>query len=209
MLRDQNGLTEEEFLAQYDPSIFQRPSVTVDIVLADNGKILLIRRGGHPNLGKWALPGGFVEPDETAEQAALRELEEETGVRGVAIRQLGCFSNPDRDPRTRIITIAFTAVFTDFEERTVAGGDDAIDAGWFECSVKPIKEYTSKKDNISYGIKEYQIILEAKDISLSCQIRRSTPKVPYPADPVYELFGKNDLAGDHGLIIATALDKTD
>ena len=94
--RDKDGLTEEEFLKSYSPGDYPRPSVAVDMVIftvmdqeeanyrklpAKELKVLLIRRGGHPYLGCWALPGGFVRPTETTKQAAQRELREETGVK--------------------------------------------------------------------------------------------------------------------------------
>ena len=86
-LRDKKGLTEAEFLAAYDPSKWERPSVTVDMFCycRENRSLLMVKRGGHPFIGKWALPGGFLEPDETAEQAVRRELAEETGVNADAI----------------------------------------------------------------------------------------------------------------------------
>ena len=86
-LRDKNGLTEQEFLASYHAGDFPRPSVTADIMIFSRDerglKVLLVRRGGHPCLGQWALPGGFVEPNETIGHAAARELEEETGLTGL------------------------------------------------------------------------------------------------------------------------------
>ena len=93
MLRDKNGLTEAEFLARYDAGKYPRPSVTADVAafLHEDGKprVLLVRRGGHPFIGTWALPGGFVEPEETVETAARRELWEETGIENVPVRQIG------------------------------------------------------------------------------------------------------------------------
>ena len=81
--RDKRGLTEAEYLAQYKPGRYPQPSLTVDIILLahaeDALRVLLVRRGGHPYLGCWALPGGFAEPQETTAQAAVRELAEETG----------------------------------------------------------------------------------------------------------------------------------
>lgn len=120
---------------------YPRPSVTTDcVIFGYNGKelnILLIERGIEPFKGKWALPGGFIQMDETAEEGALRELYEETGVKDVYIEQLFTFSDIERDPRGRVISIAFYALVksTDFD---VVGGDDAKSAKWF-----PIKDIPS------------------------------------------------------------------
>ena len=93
-LRDKNGLTEEEFLKTYDASRFEHPSVTVDIIIIKNEKILLIKRGGHPCLGKLAFPGGFLEMDEDVYTAAARELYEETCLKVRSLRQLRVASRP-------------------------------------------------------------------------------------------------------------------
>ena len=92
----------------------------------ENRSLLMVKRGGHPFIGKWALPGGFLEPDETAEQAVRRELAEETGVNADAIIQLRAFSDPHRDPRTRIVTVAYIAVLDRLPD--ARAGDDAADA---------------------------------------------------------------------------------
>ena len=129
--RNALGQTEAEFLALYDASKFERPSVTVDMVIFCENKVLLIKRANHPFIDTWALPGGFVEPDETCEQAATRELLEETGVEAYP-EQLRTYSNPKRDPRTRIITVAFTQVLEKMPE--AKAGDDAADAKWFDIT---------------------------------------------------------------------------
>ena len=97
-------------------------------------KVLLIRRGLDPYKGEWALPGGFLRMKETAEQGALRELWEETALSVSTIHELGVFSDPDRDPRERVITIAFYALVKPSE---VYGGDDAEDARWFPIGELP------------------------------------------------------------------------
>lgn len=129
--RNALGQTEAEFLAAYDPSKFERPSVTVDMVIFCEGKVLLIKRANHPFIDTWALPGGFVEMNETCEQAASRELMEETGVEAYP-EQLRTYSDPKRDPRTRIITVAFTLVLEKMPK--TEAGDDAADARWFDIS---------------------------------------------------------------------------
>ncbi len=131
---DKHGKTEEQFLREYDVTKYFRPSVTTDAVLfcpsAHGGKVLLIRRGGHPFLGQWAFPGGFVEENEPCEVAAPRELMEETGITDVPLRQLMTASTPGRDPRWRNITVVYTATL----DKPIAakGGDDAAEAEWFD-----------------------------------------------------------------------------
>lgn len=120
----------------YDPSQYERPSVTVDVVIfslsvADQDlRVLLIQRANAPFAGQWALPGGFVGIDESLEEAAIRELEEETGVTDVYIEQLFTFGEPERDPRTRVITVAYSALvpYTEVHHRA---GSDAADTAWF------------------------------------------------------------------------------
>ncbi|MCY4108475.1 MAG: NUDIX hydrolase [Chloroflexi bacterium] len=116
--------------------------VTVDAVTVapslDGGRsVLLIRRGHEPFAGSWALPGGFVDPDEDVEQAARRELLEETGVSAPAMHQIGAFGDPDRDPRGRAISVAFLAVFE--SAPAALAGDDAADARWFPIDRLPKK----------------------------------------------------------------------
>ena len=134
---DKNGKTLEEFLRSYDVTEYFRPSVTVDAVLLSKtnagGKVLLIKRGGHPYIGDWAFPGGFVDDGESCEEAVSRELNEETGISGIPLYQAVTVSTPDRDPRWRNITVVYCALT---ETVDAVGGDDADDACWFDftCS---------------------------------------------------------------------------
>lgn len=110
-----------------------RPAVTVDLVIftiADNDlKVLLIRRAQEPFKRRWALPGGFVEIDESLEKAAARELQEEAGVTNVYLEQLYTFGAPRRDPRGRTISVAYFALI-DAERQQVTAASDAADARW-------------------------------------------------------------------------------
>jgi 8-oxo-dGTP diphosphatase len=119
---------------------YPHPAVTVDCAvfgLADHDlNVLLIQRDLEPFQGAWALPGGFVRLDENLETAARRELEEETGVRDLFLEQLGAFGEPDRDPRERVITIAYVAIVNLFEH-PVAAATDARNAGWFAADELP------------------------------------------------------------------------
>lgn len=122
---------------------FPRPAVTVDIILFsfhDNDlKVLLIQRKHEPFKGAWALPGGFVEMDEDLDDAALRELAEETNVADVYLEQLYTFGEPDRDPRTRVITVAYFALLSaDQAARTqIQSHSDANDARWWSMYQLP------------------------------------------------------------------------
>ena len=117
---------------------YPHPAVTTDsVVFGFDGKelkILLIRRGIEPFKGRWAFPGGFMCIDETAEECAKRELQEETGLSIHVLKQLGAFSDVHRDPRERVITIAFYALV---QPSAVEGGDDASHAEWFSIEDVP------------------------------------------------------------------------
>lgn len=117
---------------------YPHPSVTTDcVIFGFDGiklKVLLVERGMAPYKGRWAFPGGFLNMDESAEEGALRELKEETGLEGAYIRQFHTFSAPQRDPRERVITIAYYALV---RMREVKGGDDASDARWFALDEVP------------------------------------------------------------------------
>ncbi len=134
-LLDKDGLTEEEYLAAYRPGDWPRPSVTADMAVfretAAGWELLLIRRGGHPFLGKWALPGGFCEPGETVDAAAARELQEETSLTGLSLTPVGFFSQPGRDKRTWTMSEGFAAVLPQ-EGPEPQAGDDAREAAWFQ-----------------------------------------------------------------------------
>ncbi|MBR1514590.1 MAG: NUDIX hydrolase [Bacteroidales bacterium] len=117
---------------------YPHPAVTTDCVVfgidGPNLKVLLIERGNEPFKGCWAFPGGFLNMDETAEQGALRELAEETGLQLGHIKEFGTFSEVERDPRERVISIAFYALV---RESDVQGSDDAARAQWFPLDKIP------------------------------------------------------------------------
>jgi len=106
--------SEQEFLAKYDASRFARPSVAVDVAIVTHSegqlRALVYERDEHPAMGAWALPGGFVGIDEALDSAARRVLADKAGVDNVYLEQLFTFGRVDRDPRTRIITVAHTAL---------------------------------------------------------------------------------------------------
>ena len=117
---------------------YPHPAVTTDcVIFGFNGErlqVLLIERGIEPFKGRWAFPGGFLKMNETAEEGTLRELKEETGLESAYIEQLHTFSAPNRDPRERVITIAYYALV---KIKEVKGGDDAASARWFPLDEIP------------------------------------------------------------------------
>ena len=120
---------------------YPRPALTVDCVIfgldeSHQLKVLLIRRKNDPFAGRWALPGGFVDMDESLEAAALRELEEETGVKNVFIEQLFTFGAPERDPRGRVVSVAYFAL-VNLSEHPVEAASDARCVQWFAVDELP------------------------------------------------------------------------
>ena len=117
---------------------YPHPAVTTDcVIFGFDGcqlKVLLIKRGIEPYKDRWAFPGGFLNPEESAEECALRELKEETGFSAQYVEQFHTYSNPIRDPRERVITVAYLALV---KISDVKGGDDAAEADWFPVDKIP------------------------------------------------------------------------
>jgi len=120
---------------------YPRPAVTVDAVIvrrkAERNEVLLIRRKHYPYEGMWALPGGFVDMEETCEEAIVRELIEETNLKVPELRQMHTFSALGRDPRGRTISVTFFGI-SDPSDSAVEGGDDASEASWFDLNELPV-----------------------------------------------------------------------
>ena len=137
-MRKNNRISKEEkeFLEQYDVTKFERPSVTADIVIftldaSDELNILLIKRGGFPYKDHWAIPGGFLDAGkESIDEAAARELKTETNVDNVYLKQLYTFGDLGRDPRTTVLSVAYTALVPK-HKLNIKAGDDAKEAKLF------------------------------------------------------------------------------
>lgn len=124
-----------------------RPALTVDIVLfhrsPDGLEVLLIKRAREPFKGQWAFPGGFVDKDESLEDAAARELLEETGLAGIHLDQIGAFGDPGRDPRGHTVSVVFSALLDD--RRQAVAADDAAEAEWHFASPPPTLAFDHNK----------------------------------------------------------------
>ncbi len=139
-MKEQHEQSSEAKAHRYDVSKYERPSVTVDVVMMSlrqrDLQVLLVKRRSWPYEGMWAVPGGFVNMDESLETAAKRELQEETGLQDVYLEQLYTFGDPGRDPRTRVITVVYFALL-DSERLQVRAASDAADVGWFSVYSLP------------------------------------------------------------------------
>lgn len=199
--RNEQGLTEQEFLDQYNPKDYERPSVTVDTVLIGmdkrlNGlKVLLIKRKNHPFIDTWAFPGGFVDIAESAYDAANRELNEETGLKNIYMEQLYTMTRPNRDPRMRVIDIAYMGLFNmESVEDKLEAGDDAKEAVWF---------------NLSFNEKEISLINDDRNIEIKYKLHRKAFRngVVSVYDYTAELVSNEKLAFDHIDILITAINR--
>ncbi|WP_298529511.1 NUDIX domain-containing protein [uncultured Ruminococcus sp.] len=196
--------SEKEFLANYNIKEYERPSLTTDvaafIVSTEDSnsdrrapenklRLLLIKRGGHPFKGMWALPGGFLQSGETIEECALRETFEETNVMPSALVPVGTFSKPGRDPRGWIISNAFVSIITEEAVKQV-GMDDASDAQWFSVS------FDRDDDEVYRLTLEYgETVLEALLSEERSDLGRTD----------FRIIDSGGLAFDHASIIAKAL----
>ncbi|WNS42331.1 NrtR DNA-binding winged helix domain-containing protein [Paenibacillus sp. MMS20-IR301] len=220
-LLDRDGLTERQFMEQYKAGDYERPSVATDMVIftvtqteTDNYRklpekelrILLIRRGGHPFLGKWALPGGFTRSSETVDQSAARELSEETGVEDVYLEQLQTFTDVGRDPRTWVMSCSYMALI-DSSRFKIQAGDDADDAAWFKVSYRLLREHKELLEEGYVKTWTYELKLSSEEEELTAVINRTVTAKPTAKSTVYAIESNDGLAFDHAKIIAYAVER--
>jgi 8-oxo-dGTP diphosphatase len=173
---------------------YPHPAVTTDVVaftvIRDDLQVLLIRRARPPYRGAWALPGGFINPDETLKECACRELEEETGIAEVFMEQLHTFSDPDRDPRERVITTVYYTLVPP-NRREIRGASDAAEARWFDLEALP-----------PLAFDHAHIVRTARARLLE---KLEDPATAYRLVPA--VFTLSDLQRVHEAILGVAIDK--
>ena len=206
---------DQTFLKTYDDSKYAKPSVTADMVIfsrfSDGSlQVLLIRRGKSPYKDQFALPGGFVNPDESVDDAAARELKEETGVDCGCLEQLRTFSTPGRDPRRWVITCAYLAL-VEKSEITVKAGDDAKAAEWFSVKLERLPDASGPGEKAGNRRKEelwqvHRWVLELCGKQETIRIPFRSEQLPGQLEPRLQLeTEEHGLAFDHGLILAYAV----
>ena len=209
--KNEKGQTLEEFLKEYDPYQYKNPCATTDMVLfsyagekpdTDALKVLLVCRKNHPSIGYWALPGGFVELYENLEDTARRELEEETGVKGLPVEQFACYGDYQRDPRARVITTAYFSLVNEKEVRVKAGDD----AG-FTVKLKKGESRDVTTDAAVIKKEDFSLELENEDRGLKigaviCKEERQG----LVRERKYKVKEGGMVAVDHAAIITQALE---
>lgn len=219
--KNRQGLTEEQFLAQYDAGKYERPSVTVDMLVftvtneeKENYrklpekvlKILMVKRGDHPCMGYWALPGGFVNIDESLDRAALRELKEETNIESIYMEQLYTWGDVDRDPRTRVIGCSYMSLI-DSGRLDIRAGDDADDVRWFSVSTSLIEQKKTITEK-GYIMQDWvRLKLKSGEVELSATIRVDKRVEKNVVQKGRELVESNGIAFDHAKIIEYAIER--
>ncbi|HOP72519.1 MAG TPA: NUDIX domain-containing protein [Thermoclostridium caenicola] len=215
------GLTEEEFLASYDPAKYDRPSVTVDMLIftvtnevSDNYrklpekalKLLMIKRGDHPCIGQWALPGGFVGMHESLEEAAYRELKEETGIENVYLEQLYTWGDPNRDPRTRIISTSYLSL-TDSSVLDIKASDDADDARWFTVTYRVFKEEKTMDGDNTTCERYCRLTLHHENETLTAVLKQTLKTEGKLSRWETTIEDPGGIAFDHARIIAYGIER--
>lgn len=221
ILRNRQGLTEEEFLKKYDPGMFERPSVTVDMLIftvvneeEENYrklpekalKLLMIKRGDHPFMGQWALPGGFVSTRESIEDAASRELKSETNVDNIYMEQLYTWGDVGRDPRTRVISCSYMAL-ADSTRFHIVAGDDADDAKWFNLRYNITQEKKTMTEKGYLAEKQYLIDLWNGTEALSATIKVVEAVEGRVIKTSREVVESNGIAFDHAKMIEYGIER--
>lgn len=214
--RNGKGQTLEEFLEEYDPYRYKNPCCTTDTVVFSYKdeqalkegrlKVLLVKRGNHPSIGCWALPGGFVNLRENLEDTARRDLQEETGVSGLPVEQFACYGDYQRDPRARVITTAYFSLVNEKEVR-VKAGDDAADAAWFTVKLKKGESKDITTDAAVIRREDFSLELENEDRGLKIRaVICKEERQGLVRERKYKVKEGGMVAVDHAAILTQALE---
>lgn len=213
--KNASGQTLEEFLEAYDPNHYERPSCTTDAVVLscpdkitedlEGFRVLLVKRSNHPSIGCWALPGGFAEMKEDLEDTARREVEEETGVKGLVIEQLATYGAYDRDPRSRVITTAYMALVKERDVK-VRAGDDAADVAWCGLKLEILYKGMEEKNDKIYRKERYRLILQnpSRGVDTTVLVERLWTE-GLIREESFHVIDQGMTAVDHGAILVQAL----
>ncbi|MDF2879623.1 MAG: ADP-ribose pyrophosphatase [Clostridiaceae bacterium] len=226
-LINQKGQTEKEFLDRYhkeEMNKYEKPSVTVDMLIfsindkyEENNrknpekelKVLLIKRKDHPFIGQWAIPGGFVNMDESLDEAAMRELREETNVENIYMEQLYTWGNVNRDPRMRVISTSYMALI-DGNTVNVEAGDDAEDCKWFTVRRRVMENSQIFETEETYKqIEKIELSLFNKDVKekVNAVLEIITTVENAVKRTEVNIVSSNNIAFDHAKILNYGLDR--
>ena len=227
--KEDQTIKNNDFLETYDINQYDRPSIAADIAVFSIGskivegtdyrklptktlRLLLIRRAEQPFQGEWALPGGFMKKGETIQEAARRELKEETGTDKAYLELCDVFSDSGRDPRGWIISQSFIAVLNenDLANGHLEASGDAGEAKWFDITVRKTADKKQEQDNVVTCDNDYELLLQDSDASdaneavrLRAVIREHIEYRDYHEIVTYDIMDSQGIAFDHAKIITS------
>ncbi|MCG3087701.1 NUDIX hydrolase [Sporosarcina cyprini] len=223
--KDLQNLSEREFIEQYrktEKDKYEKPSVTTDMAIftvatekpTDKRKkaekelqLLLIRRGGHPYKGDWALAGGFMGIDEDLDTAVQRELKEETGVDGVYAEQLYTWSAVDRDPRMRIVSVSYLALVDQEKLPPLQAGDDAEEVRWFTVRDHVVDIQDELDGEIRRRTEKIKLELLSGTVTVSAIVEKVTETDQANTKTTTTIIERQGIAFDHAEIILYSLER--
>lgn len=213
-------MTEEEFLKNYDSNQFFKTSVTVDSIIftirdveTDNYRklpekklqVLLVKRAEHPYMGKWSLPGTFVRKEERFEEAVQRSLKAKTNMQDIYLEQLYSWGDPNRDPRTRIISTSYMGL-VDSEKVCIKSGGSTQDANWFTITLNSLKEKMTENKHGYKKEEEIEILLESKTETIENKVKVVKELVD-GNQIIYTQILESELAFDHAKMLIYAIER--
>lgn len=227
--KEDQTIKKNDFLETYDINQYDRPSIAADIAVFSIGskivegtdyrklptktlRLLLIRRAEQPFQGEWALPGGFMKKGETIQEAARRELKEETGTDKAYLELCDVFSDSGRDPRGWIISQSFLAVLNenDLANGHLEASGDAGEAKWFDITVRKTADKKQEQENVVTCDNDYELLLQDSDASdaneavrLWAVIREHIEYRDYHEIVTYDIMDSHGIAFDHAKIITS------